>query len=100
MRTERIVQRQNLKEQLDNLKRQVSTSRPLVEAGKQLHKAYLAGYKQRLLEEVEENKTKKEATPEPGSPSVAPVLTEQAFEPSHDGEDTGSPQGNEQAPIG
>lgn len=98
MRTDRVVQRQNLKDKVDRLERMVRTSRPLIEAGQQLHKAYLAGYKQRLLDEVEENKTKKEAIP--GEPSIAPVSTEQAFEPSHDGEDTGSPQGNEQAPIG
>lgn len=58
MRTERIVIRQGLKEQLANLKKQIQLSRPLLEADARLKQVYQAGfqagYKKRLEEEVAE----------------------------------------------
>lgn len=75
MRTDRIVQRQNLKAQLQQMKTFVQTNRPLVEADKQLRRAYMAGYKKRLTEEVEEAKANKEM-----QGSLDPAQVDQAIE--------------------
>jgi hypothetical protein len=58
MRTERIIQRQTLKTKLATLEERVKAARPLVEAEAQLKRAYFAGYKKRLSEEIEEEKAK------------------------------------------
>lgn len=61
MRTQRIVKRQNMRQQLSDLKDVVKTTKPLIEADKQLRRAYMAGYKKRLTEEIEEAKQKEQA---------------------------------------
>lgn len=46
MRAERIVRRQNLKQQLEEMKRVMRDARPFIEAQQALHRAYSAGLKQ------------------------------------------------------
>lgn len=44
MRTDRIIRRQGLKEKLADLTELVKVSRPLIEAQKQLHRAFQSGF--------------------------------------------------------
>lgn len=58
MRTERVVRRQNQREKLTALQEVMKASRPLMEADQQLRRAFMAGYKKRLEEEVAEAQAK------------------------------------------
>lgn len=55
MRTERIVRRQNQREQLQALKDVMKNSRVLIEADKKLRQVFMAGYRKRLEEEIKEH---------------------------------------------
>lgn len=70
MRTSRIVQRRNQREELANLKAFVKACQPLVAADARLRQAFSAGYQQRLKEEIEEAK-KKEQEKEDASDVIA-----------------------------
>ena len=78
MRTDRIVNRQNLKTKLANLEERTKSARPLIEAESQLKRAYFAGYKKRLSEEMEEEKAK-HAQPEAAQDFAKPLSDEEMF---------------------
>ena len=90
MRSERIVHRQGLKKQLATLKDVMKNAQPLIEADKKLRQAFIAGYRKRLLEEIEEHKSAQEG-------QVLPA--EQPIEPRNDPQDNGSAQPDQQSPV-
>lgn len=91
MSVTRIVRRQSMREQLQNLKAVMKESRPLIEADAQLRRAFHAGYRKRVMEEIEEDKLTTQLNAE---------SLEQSVEPGHDTEHSGSAQSNEQPPVG
>ena len=72
----RGLKRINLKEQLTELRVFVKECRPLVEADKQLRRAYMAGYRARIEEEIAESKTGAGATVPAESTSLDPDVAE------------------------
>lgn len=78
MKTDRIVKRRNLKQELANIKAIISTSRPLLEANARLQQAFDAGiqsgYKKRLEEEIAEAKAAGDSV------KITPVIAEELAE--------------------
>lgn len=54
-KSDRIIKRQGMRNELAQLKAMVATVRPIVQAEQQLRKAYHAGYAARLKEEIAES---------------------------------------------
>ena len=52
MRSDRIIKRQGLKEQLKDVRARIGATRPFIEAEKKLRQAFQAGYDYRVKEEV------------------------------------------------
>ena len=81
MRSERIVKRQRLRQQLADLQNFIKASKPLVEADKTLRRAYMEGFKNGLQQGIgASNQAKTENDYCCGS-------TEQALEPGNDPQD-------------
>ena len=77
MRSSRILRRRTMKEELDELKEMVKNSKPLIAADQQLRRAYFAGYKKRLQEEMEE-RNYGVPTVDPNAP--APHVTDEVID--------------------
>lgn len=69
-KSDRIIKRQSMRKELAQLKAVVTTSRPIMQADRQLRQAYQAGYVARLKEEIEESKAAKEALVSDGETPV------------------------------
>lgn len=67
MRTDRIVKRQNMREQLKTLKALHAASKPLLDAERNLRQAYLVGFQAGLKEAITREKANKNAYKGPGS---------------------------------
>ena len=94
MRSERIVKRQSLKQQLADLQSFIKASKPLVEADKTLRRAYMEGFKNGLQQGTQAlNQAKTENALEGGS-------TKDTLEPGDNTQDQGSAQAQEETPVG
>ena len=119
MRLDRIVRRQNLREQFATLKAQVKDSRPFLEAQDKLRQAFAAGYNYRVEEEAKaREKAEKEVLQsqdlapltvgtEAGltaavdqSSDVAPHVAELASDTQEQGHHQGQPNLEEKPPVG
>lgn len=82
MRTMRIVERQNQRTELAALKNLVRTTRPLIEADKQLRRAYMAGYQKRIQDEaIEAKKALAEAAKKSLDPETVDAAVNVALDP-------------------
>ena len=60
-KSDRIIKRQSMREELAQLKAIISTTQVIIQAERKLRSAYQAGYAARLKEDIEESKLQQEA---------------------------------------
>lgn len=72
MRTERIITRSKLKQELKELRNRLELSRPLIEAQRRLEQVYNLGYNKRIEDEKAEAQAKASVN-QPAEPSSEPT---------------------------